>query len=153
MILKFFRTFLHLKISNWNISNKYILFKYWLELTIAKTNEELRNTIVFTTHSHHFIWNSNMPMHMVLCFFFFLTIKSCLWKARIIMKFVESVYLIRRLRRLCDGSTSPRLEPWCGRPLGIEFSPVTCDLYIADAYFGLPKVGPNWSSTATCFFR
>ncbi|XP_052295886.1 protein STRICTOSIDINE SYNTHASE-LIKE 10-like [Citrus sinensis] len=77
----------------------------------------------------------------------------CLWKARIIMKFVESVYLIRRLRRLCDGSTSPRLEPWCGRPLGIEFSPVTCDLYIADAYFGLPKVGPNWSSTATCFFR
>ncbi|KAH9707684.1 Choline/ethanolaminephosphotransferase 1 [Citrus sinensis] len=44
-----------------------------------------------------------------------------------------------RLRRLCDGSTSPRLEPWCGRPLGIEFSPVTCDLYIADAYFGLPK--------------
>lgn len=73
----------------------------------------------------------------------FLAIKHCPCKAHVNMKFGESVHLIRRLRRLCDGSTNPRLEPWCGRPLGIKFNPVTCDLYIADAYFGLMKVGPN----------
>ncbi|KAH7516436.1 hypothetical protein FEM48_Zijuj10G0135000 [Ziziphus jujuba var. spinosa] len=48
-----------------------------------------------------------------------------------------------RLRFLCDGSTNPNLEPICGRPLGLKFNPITCELYIADAYFGLQKVGPN----------
>lgn len=31
----------------------------------------------------------------------------------------------------------------CGRPLGLKFNTVTCDLYIADAYFGLLVVGPG----------
>ncbi|KAF3432246.1 hypothetical protein FNV43_RR26985 [Rhamnella rubrinervis] len=46
-------------------------------------------------------------------------------------------------RILCDGSSDPNLEPTCGRPLGIKFNRKTCELYIADAYFGLLKVGPN----------
>ncbi|XP_022718023.1 protein STRICTOSIDINE SYNTHASE-LIKE 10-like [Durio zibethinus] len=48
-----------------------------------------------------------------------------------------------RKRKLCDGSANPSLEPICGRPLGLKFSKETCDLYIADAYFGLLVVGPN----------
>ncbi|KAM7268811.1 hypothetical protein ACFE04_010977 [Oxalis oulophora] len=48
-----------------------------------------------------------------------------------------------RNRVLCDGTTNPNLEPICGRPLGLKFNPATCDLYIADAYFGLLVVGPN----------
>ncbi|WRX13913.1 Strictosidine synthase [Theobroma cacao] len=48
-----------------------------------------------------------------------------------------------RDRKLCDGSTNPNLEPICGRPLGLKFNYATCDLYIADAYFGLLVVGPN----------
>ncbi|MBA0606446.1 hypothetical protein Godav_018901, partial [Gossypium davidsonii] len=48
-----------------------------------------------------------------------------------------------RRRELCDGSTNPNLEPICGRPLGLKFNPVTCDLYIGDAYFGLLMIGPN----------
>ncbi|KAL5728456.1 cohesin loading factor Ssl3 [Ranunculus cassubicifolius] len=34
-------------------------------------------------------------------------------------------------------------EHVCGRPLGLRFDAKTGDLYIADAYFGLMKVGPN----------
>ncbi|KAK7261142.1 hypothetical protein RIF29_27446 [Crotalaria pallida] len=34
-------------------------------------------------------------------------------------------------------------EHICGRPLGIRFDKKTGDLYIADAYFGLMKVGPQ----------
>ncbi|KAM7250821.1 hypothetical protein ACFE04_022704 [Oxalis oulophora] len=48
-----------------------------------------------------------------------------------------------RNRALCDGTTNPNLEPTCGRPLGVKFNAATCDLYIADAYFGLLTVGPN----------
>ncbi|KAM1214631.1 hypothetical protein ACFX2I_011135 [Malus domestica] len=48
-----------------------------------------------------------------------------------------------RARKLCDGSTNVTNEPMCGRPLGIMFHPKTCDLYFADAYFGLMKTGPN----------
>ncbi|MED6153402.1 hypothetical protein PIB30_101553 [Stylosanthes scabra] len=33
------------------------------------------------------------------------------------------------------------MEPMCGRPLGLKFNTATCDLYIADAYFGLVVVG------------
>ncbi|KAJ1404936.1 Strictosidine synthase, conserved region [Sesbania bispinosa] len=29
------------------------------------------------------------------------------------------------------------MESTCGRPLGLKFNSATCDLYIADAYFGL----------------
>ncbi|KAF3432245.1 hypothetical protein FNV43_RR26984 [Rhamnella rubrinervis] len=46
-------------------------------------------------------------------------------------------------RIFCDGSSNPNMEPTCGRPLGIKFNPKTGELYIADAYFGLLKVGPN----------
>lgn len=33
------------------------------------------------------------------------------------------------------------MEQTCGRPLGLKFDYATCDLYIADAYYGLLKVG------------
>ncbi|KAF2308781.1 hypothetical protein GH714_017862 [Hevea brasiliensis] len=46
-------------------------------------------------------------------------------------------------RKACDGSTDPDKEPICGRPLGLKFNPTTCDLYIADAYYGLLVVGPK----------
>ncbi|KAK9021523.1 hypothetical protein V6N11_011510 [Hibiscus sabdariffa] len=48
-----------------------------------------------------------------------------------------------RDKKVCDGTTNPDLEPTCGRPLGLKFNRKTCDLYIADAYFGLSVVGPN----------
>ncbi|PIA63382.1 hypothetical protein AQUCO_00201016v1 [Aquilegia coerulea] len=48
-----------------------------------------------------------------------------------------------RRRDLCDGSNNPTMEHVCGRPLGLQFNKKTCDLYIADAYFGLFKVGPK----------
>ncbi|KAL5727899.1 hypothetical protein ACHQM5_001043 [Ranunculus cassubicifolius] len=44
---------------------------------------------------------------------------------------------------LCDGSTDPDLGPTCGRPLGLQFNKRTCELYVADAYYGLLKVGRN----------
>ncbi|WVZ26481.1 hypothetical protein V8G54_005025 [Vigna mungo] len=47
-----------------------------------------------------------------------------------------------REKKVCDGLTDESLESICGRPLGLKFNSVTCDLYIADAYFGLLKVGP-----------
>ncbi|KAM5567558.1 protein STRICTOSIDINE SYNTHASE-LIKE 10 [Rosa sericea] len=48
-----------------------------------------------------------------------------------------------RPRKICDGSTDNTTEPICGRPLGLKFNPKTCELYIADAYFGLLKIGRN----------
>ncbi|GMJ09598.1 hypothetical protein like AT3G57030 [Hibiscus trionum] len=48
-----------------------------------------------------------------------------------------------RDKKVCDGTTNSELEPTCGRPLGLKFNRKTCDLYIADAYFGLSVVGPN----------
>lgn len=36
-----------------------------------------------------------------------------------------------------------KTEHICGRPLGLRFDKRTGDLYIADAYFGLMKVGPE----------
>ncbi|KAE8691032.1 Protein STRICTOSIDINE SYNTHASE-LIKE 3 [Hibiscus syriacus] len=48
---------------------------------------------------------------------------------------------------LCDPKPSPSSylpnEHICGRPLGLRFDKKTGDLYIADAYFGLMKVGPE----------
>lgn len=35
------------------------------------------------------------------------------------------------------------MEQVCGRPLGLRFHPETGDLYVADAYFGLMRVGGN----------
>ena len=48
-----------------------------------------------------------------------------------------------RIPKFCDGSISPIMEQVCGRPLGLNFNEVTCELYIADAYFGLMVVGRN----------
>ncbi|KAL9228626.1 hypothetical protein vseg_004181 [Gypsophila vaccaria] len=46
---------------------------------------------------------------------------------------------------ICDPKPSPfaylKYEHICGRPLGLRFNKKTGDLYIADAYFGLMKVG------------
>ncbi|KAF8721055.1 hypothetical protein HU200_023469 [Digitaria exilis] len=46
---------------------------------------------------------------------------------------------------LCTASVVPSqdTESICGRPLGLQFFAKTGDLYIADAYLGLMKVGPN----------
>ncbi|XP_031387306.1 protein STRICTOSIDINE SYNTHASE-LIKE 10-like [Punica granatum] len=49
----------------------------------------------------------------------------------------------KRNRMICDGSTDPEREQTCGRPLGLKFNNATCSLYIADAYYGLLKVGPR----------
>ncbi|KAL6192963.1 hypothetical protein ACLB2K_034048 [Fragaria x ananassa] len=46
-------------------------------------------------------------------------------------------------REICDGSTDNMTEPTCGRPLGLKFNPKTCEVYIADAYFGLLKIDRN----------
>lgn len=50
-------------------------------------------------------------------------------------------------RSVCDPQPSPlgylKNEHVCGRPLGLRFNKKTGDLYIADAYFGLMKVGPE----------
>ncbi|XP_042513670.1 protein STRICTOSIDINE SYNTHASE-LIKE 10-like [Macadamia integrifolia] len=46
-------------------------------------------------------------------------------------------------RNECEGFYSPKMEHLCGRPLGLRFHPKTGDLYIANAYLGLQKVGPN----------
>ncbi|KAK4263693.1 hypothetical protein QN277_029075 [Acacia crassicarpa] len=63
---------------------------------------------------------------------------------RIQKRWVEfAVTSPNRNRKLCDGSTDPNNEPACGRPLGVKFDIKTCDLYIADAYFGLLRVGPS----------
>ncbi|KAK9116262.1 hypothetical protein Sjap_015209 [Stephania japonica] len=48
-----------------------------------------------------------------------------------------------RRREWCDGSNRAETENICGRPLGLQFNKRTCDLYIADAYFGLLKVSGN----------
>ena len=48
-----------------------------------------------------------------------------------------------RIPKFCDGSINPAMEQVCGRPLGLKFNEATCDLYIADAYFGLLVVGHN----------
>ncbi|KAF5942074.1 hypothetical protein HYC85_019716 [Camellia sinensis] len=44
-----------------------------------------------------------------------------------------------------DSTTSKqwKVEPWCGRPLGLRFDKKRGDLYIADAYYGLLVVGPE----------
>ncbi|CAM8886427.1 unnamed protein product [Rhodiola kirilowii] len=48
---------------------------------------------------------------------------------------------------LCNWKPSPlsylKNEHICGRPLGLRFDKKNGDLYIADAYFGLLKVGPE----------
>ncbi|XP_061365217.1 protein STRICTOSIDINE SYNTHASE-LIKE 12-like [Gastrolobium bilobum] len=44
----------------------------------------------------------------------------------------------------CDGLADfSTLQATCGRPLGLGFNHQTGELYVADAYFGLVKVGSN----------
>ena len=43
---------------------------------------------------------------------------------------------------MCEGG-NPKNEHICGRPLGLRFNRRTGDLYIADAYLGLMRVGPE----------
>ena len=49
----------------------------------------------------------------------------------------------RRGQDICDLPYQALAEELCGRPLGLRFDTSTGDLYIADAYFGLMKVGPE----------
>ncbi|MED6106521.1 hypothetical protein PIB30_005514 [Stylosanthes scabra] len=49
-----------------------------------------------------------------------------------------------RNKAMCDGLTDfSDLQTRCGRPLGLGFNHQTNELYVADAYFGLVKIGPN----------
>ncbi|RHN63783.1 putative strictosidine synthase [Medicago truncatula] len=59
--------------------------------------------------------------------------------------FKEYAYTsLNRNKTVCDGLAEfSALQPTCGRPLGLGFNHQTNDLYVADAYFGLVKVGPN----------
>lgn len=62
-------------------------------------------------------------------------------------KWIDFAYTSPNRLSLCDPKPSPlsylKNEHICGRPLGLRFDKKTGDLYIADAYFGLMKVGPE----------
>lgn len=62
-------------------------------------------------------------------------------------KWNDFAYTSSERSELCDPKPSPlgylQNEHICGRPLGLRFDKKTGDLYIADAYFGLMKVGPE----------
>lgn len=62
-------------------------------------------------------------------------------------KWTDFAYTSANRSGLCDPKPSPlrylKNEHICGRPLGLRFDKKTGDLYIADAYFGLMKVGPE----------
>eukprot|EP01018_Ginkgo_biloba_P010738 Gb_11507 [translate_table: standard] len=59
----------------------------------------------------------------------------------------EFAYTSPNRSELCKPQSNPlasaKYEHICGRPLGLRFSKRTGDLYIADAYFGLLRVGPE----------
>ncbi|XP_078154914.1 protein STRICTOSIDINE SYNTHASE-LIKE 3-like [Carex rostrata] len=60
---------------------------------------------------------------------------------------IDFAYTSPNRSELCDPKPSAfsylKTEHICGRPLGLRFNKKTGDLYIADAYFGLLKVGPE----------
>ncbi|KAJ4724752.1 putative Strictosidine synthase [Melia azedarach] len=62
-------------------------------------------------------------------------------------KWTDFAYTSNNRLELCNPKPSPlsylKNEHICGRPLGLRFDKRTGDLYIADAYFGLMKVGPE----------
>ncbi|KAL5830722.1 hypothetical protein ACOSQ4_016076 [Xanthoceras sorbifolium] len=62
-------------------------------------------------------------------------------------KLTDFAYTSNNRTELCSPKPSPlsylKNEHICGRPLGLRFDKKTGDLYIADAYFGLMKVGPE----------
>lgn len=61
------------------------------------------------------------------------------------MAWVEFAIIVPNRTEICDQPQPLRAniehEPVCGRPLGLRFNKQTGDLFIADAYFGLLKVG------------
>lgn len=62
-------------------------------------------------------------------------------------KWIDFAYTSSNRSVICDPKPSAlsylRNEHICGRPLGLRFDKRTGDLYIADAYMGLLKVGPE----------
>lgn len=62
-------------------------------------------------------------------------------------EWTEFAYTSSNRSEICDPKPSPlsyvKNEHICGRPLGLRFDKKTGDLYIADAYLGLMKVGPE----------
>ncbi|XP_072980503.1 protein STRICTOSIDINE SYNTHASE-LIKE 10-like [Typha angustifolia] len=56
---------------------------------------------------------------------------------------VEFAFNSRHRNAECAVFNNVLLERKCGRPLGLQFHRKTGDLYVADAYFGLFKVGPK----------
>lgn len=62
-------------------------------------------------------------------------------------KWIDFAYTSSNRSEICDPKPSAlsylRNEHICGRPLGLRFDKRTGDLYIADAYMGLLKVGPE----------
>jgi len=64
-----------------------------------------------------------------------------------VMDFLLCIYF--KNRSLCNpiANATPfsyvKTEHICGRPLGLRFDKKTGELYIADAYLGLLKVGPE----------
>ncbi|XWS52761.1 hypothetical protein CRYUN_Cryun11dG0099900 [Craigia yunnanensis] len=62
-------------------------------------------------------------------------------------KWMDFAYTSSNRSELCNPKPSPLSylpnEHICGRPLGLRFDKNTGDLYIADAYLGLFKVGPE----------
>lgn len=62
----------------------------------------------------------------------------------IIPKLLKPCHCWSKNKTICDGiSDFSTLQKTCGRPLGLSFNHQTGDLYIADAYFGLLKIGSN----------
>ncbi|KAG5039364.1 hypothetical protein JHK85_011840 [Glycine max] len=57
-----------------------------------------------------------------------------------------------RNKTICDGLADfSELQATCGRPLGLRFNHQTNELYVADAYSGLIKIGPNGGAPTQCF--
>ncbi|KAK9088762.1 hypothetical protein Scep_027844 [Stephania cephalantha] len=48
-----------------------------------------------------------------------------------------------RRKEICNGSDIYTIDPTCGRQFRLKFNNKTCQLYIADAYYGLMLVGPK----------
>ncbi|CAL0330565.1 unnamed protein product [Lupinus luteus] len=61
--------------------------------------------------------------------------------------FKEYAYTSPTRNKTCDGLADfSALQATCGRPLGLSFNHQTGEVYVADAYFGLVKIGPNGGS-------
>lgn len=63
------------------------------------------------------------------------------------LNWTDFAYTSNNRKELCSPKPSAlsylKNEHICGRPLGLRFDKRTGELYIADAYFGLMKVGPE----------